>query len=336
MFIKMPEYEILIREDGLQTLKALVRKVNDVGRIFVITDRNVDGFYHEKLCQSFEHENLEFVIIEPGEKQKSLDSYHVVIKKLLASGIKRDDLILAFGGGVVGDLAGFVAATLYRGIDYVQIPTTLLAQVDSSIGSKVAIDLPEGKNLIGSFYPPKLVIVDPTFLHTLPEEEIANGIAEMIKAGLIFDKKLYQKLLTNQEVTKAEIIDALLVKRDLVLLDPFDKKERMFLNFGHTFGHAIEKAHHYEIYSHGQAISYGMLFALELGCKWGKTDPAIYHELKALLLKLKLVKEPLLEMKDYIPYVWGDKKNSHSGLRFIILTHIGHPEVVTISERDLL
>jgi len=332
----MPNYDIFIEEDGLSHLAKHIKEIYPFDELFVITDQNVFGLYNEKLIQALIGYKLSFVILPPGEKSKSLDVYHQAIQTLIEKGIKRNHLILAFGGGVIGDLAGFIASTLYRGISYIQIPTTLLAQVDSSIGGKVGIDLKEGKNLIGSFYDPKFVFIDPSFLKTLSKREYNNGLAEMIKAGLIGDKKLYTYLLEHDTVTETEITEAIQVKRNVVLIDPYDKKERMYLNFGHTFGHAIEKKHQYETYLHGEAISYGMLIALQIGIQIGETKEELYHEVKKLLLDRGLVKEPLLEMDEYRDEIIHDKKNLADGLHFIIVTKPGDVKTHKLKELDIL
>jgi 3-dehydroquinate synthase len=332
----MPNYDIFIEEDGLSHLAKHIKEVYPFDDLFVITDQNVFDLYNEKLIQALIGYKLSFVILPPGEKSKSLEVYHQAIQTLIEKGIKRNHLILAFGGGVIGDLAGFIASTLYRGISYIQIPTTLLAQVDSSIGGKVGIDLKEGKNLIGSFYDPKFVFIDPSFLKTLSKREYNNGLAEMIKAGLIGDKKLYAYLLEHDQVTVNEITEAIQVKRNVVLIDPYDKKERMYLNFGHTFGHAIEKKHHYETYLHGEAISYGMLISLQIGIQIGETKEELYQEVKKLLLDRKLVKEPLLEMEDYLDEIIHDKKNLADGLHFIIVTKPGDVKTHKLKELDIL
>jgi len=335
-FLKMPNYDIFIEEDGLSHLAKHIKEVYPYDDLFVITDQNVFDLYNEKLIQALIGYKLSFVILPPGEKSKSLEVYHQAIQTLIEKGIKRNHLILAFGGGVIGDLAGFIASTLYRGISYIQIPTTLLAQVDSSIGGKVGIDLKEGKNLIGSFYDPKFVFIDPSFLKTLSKREYNNGLAEMIKAGLIGDKKLYAYLLEHDTVTETEITEAIQVKRNVVLIDPYDKKERMYLNFGHTFGHAIEKKHKYETYLHGEAISYGMLIALQIGIQIGETKEELYQEVKKLLLDRGLVKEPLLEMDEYRDEIIHDKKNLADGLHFIIVTKPGDVKTHKLKELDIL
>ncbi len=334
--ISMADYEIYLESNIIYHLPEYLRKIYHRRGLFVVTDRHVYDLYHLKLAHILSEYQVQFVVIEPGEKSKSFEVYRNVIDTLIEKGIKRTDLILSFGGGVVGDLAGFVAATLYRGIPYVQIPTTLLAQVDSSIGGKVGIDLPSGKNLVGAFYPPKLVIIDPELLHTLSEREYRNGLAEMIKAGLIGDKKLYQYLLVQEKVREQDIASAIHVKREVVLSDPYDHGERMKLNFGHTFGHAIEKKHHYETYLHGEAISYGMLIALEIGVLMNETKPELYDEVKTLLLDRKLIHEPLLLKEDYKDHIMHDKKMTDEGLKFILVTKPGEAKIVNLKPEDLL
>jgi len=330
----MPEYDIFIEEKGLEKLPKLIKEFYSFHDIYIVTDENVYELYKEKVERILVDFKVFFVVVKPGEKSKSLDTYHQVIKELLQRSMRRNHCLIALGGGVVGDLAGFVASTIFRGVPFIQIPTTLLAQVDSSVGGKVGIDLEEGKNLIGSFYDPKFVLIDPEFLRTLPDREYANGLAEMIKAGLIGDKKLYHHLLTHDQVTEEEITMAIQVKRALVLVDPYDKKERMFLNFGHTFGHAIEKKNKYENYKHGEAISYGMLMALELGVMHHETKQELYDEVKTLLLQRGLVKEPLLKIKDYKDEIINDKKFLANGLHFIIVDRVGDAKIVQFKESD--
>jgi 3-dehydroquinate synthase len=334
--IKMPEYDILIQENGLADLGKHIKSIYSYEELFVVTDQKVYDLYHATMVEALKQFHVFYVVISEGETSKSLETYHQVIDTLIERGIKRNHLILALGGGVVGDLTGFVASTLYRGIPYMHIPTTLLAMVDSSIGGKVGIDLKQGKNLLGSFYQPKLVYIDTMFLKTLPQREYANGLAEMIKAGLIGDKKLYQYVLEHEQVTMKEIEQSIHVKRDVVLIDPMDYKERMILNFGHTFGHAIEKRHQYETYKHGEAISYGMLIALQLGINLGKTEQSLYDEVKALLIKRGLVKEPLLDMEDYKSDIIHDKKFLADGLNFIIVHKPGYPEIIKLKALDIL
>ena len=333
-FIKMADYDITLSAGVIDQLGHMIKAMYKDVHLFVVTDQNIYNLYHDKLNHVLNDFLVQYVIVEPGEKSKSLKTYQSVIETLIEKGIKRSHLLIGFGGGVVGDLTGFVAATLYRGIPYIHVPTSLLAMVDSSIGGKVGIALPQGKNLIGAFNNPKMVVIDPDFVTTLPRRDYRNGLAEMIKAGLMGDKKLYHTLCNQEEVSEIEIAQAIHVKRELVLCDPFDQKERMLLNFGHTFGHAIEKKHHYETYLHGEAVSYGMLIALEVGIQLGETKQELYDEVKDLLLKRELVKEPLLNMMDYKDDIIHDKKFLSDGLHFIVVTKPGDAKIVTLKMED--
>ncbi|MBN2300293.1 MAG: 3-dehydroquinate synthase [Acholeplasmataceae bacterium] len=332
----MPDYDIYIESNELLNLQKYVKELYHEKKIYVVTDENVNQLYHQKLIHALPFFEVIFVVIKPGEHSKSIETYQKVISELIQKQMKRNHLLIALGGGVVGDLTGFVASTLYRGVKFIQIPTTLLAQVDSSIGGKVGIDLEQGKNLLGSFYRPLLVYIDPAFLETLSKREYANGLAEMIKAGLIGDKKLYHHLKSNEKVGVDEIVMAIQVKRALVLIDPYDHKERMYLNFGHTFGHAIEKKHHYDTYKHGEAISYGMLMALEIGMKRHETHFELYQEVKSLLLERGLVKEPLLKIFDYKDEIVHDKKYLSEGLHFVIVPKVGEVKSIILEDSDLL
>lgn len=330
MRISMQDYDIMIGKQSINNLENSIKAIYDATDIFIVTDDHVFDLYHEKMTSILKSYHLHFVSIKPGEKSKSYKVYLDTIEKLIEKGIKRNHLLIALGGGVVGDLTGFIAATLYRGIPFIQIPTTLLAQVDSSIGGKVGIDLKEGKNLIGSFYTPKFVIIDPDFLETLNDREYRQGIAEMIKAGLIRDKNLFDYFKENIRVSEKEILMALQVKREIVLKDPFEKNERMLLNFGHTYGHAIEKKFKYETYKHGEAISYGMLIALEEGINQKITPAYLYDEVKEVLIKQQLVQEPFFKKEDLELYILTDKKNTSKDFHFICLKDIGNSVITKL------
>ena len=323
MKIKMPDYDIIINHHEMLHIAEHINSFYTYKEVFILTDEYVYANYKDKLSDWFETFDYKIVVVPQGEKSKSYDVYLDAINKLIEKGIKRNHLLVALGGGVIGDLAGFIASTLYRGIPFMQIPTTLLAMVDSSIGGKVGIDLDLGKNLIGSFYQPKKVIIDPEFLNTLSTLEYNNGMAEMIKSGLIGDKELYEYFKHHQKVTIDEIIKTIKVKQKVVLIDPYDKKERMFLNFGHSYGHAIEKKTNYEVYKHGQAISYGMLIALEKGIELGITPNYLYDEVKEMLLRIGLVENPLLKASSYEDELKYDKKNMADGYHFIFIEEVG-------------
>ncbi len=327
MNINVDSYDILIENDGLNKLPEIISEVYPYDKVFIVTDQTVYDLYHEKLEEILKDFQAIYVKVEPGEHSKSIQTYEKVVKELIAKGIKRNHLMIAFGGGVVGDLAGFIAGTLYRGLPFIQIPTTLLAMVDSSIGGKTGIDIKEGKNLLGVFKNPLKVVIDSTLLQTLPKNEYKNGLAEVLKAGLIGNPSLFEYLKENDVLTQKEIIDAIEVKRKIVLEDPFEKGNRMLLNFGHTFGHAIERFYDYAI-KHGVAISYGMLIALEEGEKKGITKEGLFDEVKKVLLRLELIKEPLLKKELFIPLISTDKKQLADGLRFVMIKEVGVPEIV--------
>lgn len=332
----MTTYDILIKDKAIEEIGRLLGQSYHNHDLFVITDDNVKALYRELMTTVFCSYRLHVVSVKPGESAKSVATYLDVIDRLLDEGIRRDHLIIGFGGGVVTDLAGFVAATLYRGLRYAAVPTSLLAQVDASIGSKTGIDLPRGKNLLGAFKDPEWVVIDPMFLKTLPEPVRIDGISEMVKAALIGDPVLYQMLSSNPEMTTEMIIRAVEVKRTIVTKDPYEQNERMLLNFGHTFGHAIEKKYQYETYSHGVAVAYGMMIALELGVKWGITPRNIHDDVLVLLERIGLVKRPLIKVADVIDHIGSDKKHLSDGLRFIVLEDIGKAVIRTIGKDDLL
>ncbi|CCV64794.1 3-dehydroquinate synthase [Alteracholeplasma palmae J233] len=333
--ISLPTYDIEIEQGLLNQLNEKIKTIYKYNKLFIITDETVHELYQEKVNQILKEFEVYWIKIKPGEKSKSILVYEETINHLIDLGIKRNHLIIALGGGVVGDLAGFIASSIYRGLPYIQVPTTLLAQVDSSVGGKTGIDTSRGKNLIGAFYNPKYVLIDPNVLETLEPLEYANGIAEMIKCGLIGNKELYLHLKNKKPITKKEIAQAINVKVNVVKIDPFDQKERMYLNFGHTFGHAIEKRHHYEKYKHGQAISYGMLIALELGIQLGITPNYLYDEVKEMFLYYKLINEPLLDKKDYLDLIALDKKNIADKLHFIFIEDIEKPIIKPVRSTDI-
>ena len=327
----LKNYDVYLTENALTNLNPILSEHYKGNVLHVITDETVYKTHGDTSKNVLKNYTVTFTVVPPGEKSKSLSTYHTVIKNLIKNDIKRDHLIIAFGGGVIGDLAGFVAATLYRGIPFIQVPTTLLACVDSSVGSKVAIDLEEGKNLVGAFYDPLFVFIDLQFLKTLPKREWNNGLAEILKAGLIQDAALYQKLIQGNKVDIDIILNAIEIKLNLVEKDPYDLNERMLLNFGH----AIEKVHGYDDYKHGEAISYGMLIALKIGEKLNVTPPSIYPQLKTFLLNQGIINEPLLRAEKYLPHLKNDKKARSNDIQFILLETMGKAVIVTLKVGDL-
>ena len=325
-------YDIVIEDDLLFHLSFYIEKIYHNDKIFIVTDDNVSKYYLETVKKALAPRyNLEWVIFSSGETSKNFETYLKIIDELLAKNIRRNHLLLGLGGGVVGDITGFVAATLYRGLPYVNVPTSLLSQMDSSIGGKTGIDYAGRKNIIGAFKQPKLVLIDPKTLNTLPQKEFNNGMGELIKHALIGDIGLFTTLLTRPFINEDIIYESLLVKKKVVELDPYDQKERMLLNFGHTFGHVIELK---ENIKHGEAVGLGMLMAIKLGIDLGITK-ADCLPLLSKLLELYDLPFELYNYKDYLEAVAQDKKNLAGVLNFILIEDIAKPIMYPIEEKKL-
>ena len=312
--------------------------IKNTSQTVVITDQTVYDLHYKKLNEYLPI-NTPVFSITPGEKSKSMPTYYDIQTFLIEHQVDRRGLVLAFGGGVVGDLAGFVAATYMRGIDYIQIPTTLLAH-DSAIGGKVAIHHALGKNLIGAFYPPKAVIYHLEFLNTLSKKEWRSGLGEMIKHGFIANEALltdlmdYQSLdlLTHPSFSQL-LIQSLKVKQIIVEADEFEKGQRAFLNFGHTFGHAIEFAH--PSLSHGEAVAIGIAFALFVSQQ--KLDLKI--NLINYLVMLEMLHYPILlddsKIEEYLTYMDHDKKNDRQLIGFVLLKNIESPCLESLTRKEV-
>lgn len=312
-------YDIIIEDNLISNVDKYICNKD----LFLITDERVMALYKEKILSI----TTNIVVSKGFEEAKSLKEYERITKELLTLGIERTSTLVAFGGGVIGDLTGFIASTLFRGIDFIQIPTTLLSQVDSSIGGKVGINFDEYKNILGSFYQPSLVLIDPFFLKTLPEREYSCGMAEVIKYCLIKDRKIC--FLPIKEMIYA----CLMIKKEFVEKDEFDHNERRILNFGHTFGHAIEKHSNYS-YNHGEAVGLGMLAAIKLGIKLGITPNDAYIYALELLKKFKLPIDEIA-INDYIE-IKKDKKRAFHMLNMVLLEDIEKPLIVEVNEDEIL
>ncbi len=320
-------YDITIEQHDFSPL---YERLKSYQKIFVVTDHHVYDL-HQDVFQALKDRFDTYIhVIQPGETSKSLQVYETICHAFLSHSIKRDDVILAIGGGVVGDLTGFVAATLLRGIAFIQVPTTLLSMVDSSVGSKVGINTIHGKNLIGQFYDPTFVFIQLDFLSTLSKRELHNGYAEIIKAGLIGDPSLFHTLKDIHHNIKEVISKALQVKINIVKKDPFEQHERMFLNFGHTLGHAIEKEMGYQSIKHGEAISHGMVYAIEKGIECHITPKALKQELIEVFNLYGLLDMNIQKVESYEIAMQLDKKQRKDGLKFVLLQDIGQPIIHTL------
>ncbi len=339
------EYEILIEKGLLDRVGARCRvTLLRATRVALVTDSNVGPLYAQRVKESLEKSRFQvkLITIPAGEKSKCPEMLAFLWEEMLAFGLTRTDSVVALGGGVVGDLAGFAAATLLRGVDYVQIPTTLLAQVDSSVGGKVAVDLKAGKNLAGAFWQPRSVLMDPEVLNTLPDRVFSDGMAEVIKYGCILDGDFFDML--EQCPSRAQVMEVIeqvlhiccALKAEVVLQDEHDLGRRMLLNFGHTLGHAYEKAYHYETYTHGEAVAAGMCAAAQLGVQMGITPADVPGRIAALVERFRLPTEIPCSREDYAGAVGLDKKGQGNQISVILLRALGEAEAVRLNKAELL
>lgn len=284
-------YEIMIQPGILGRAPEILGKFCSNRSCLVVTDSNVEALYSGRLKSL----NCARFVFPAGEKHKNIDTVTAVCRQAVSSGLDRKSLFLALGGGVCGDMAGFAAAVYMRGIDFIQVPTTLLAMVDSSVGGKTGVDLPEGKNLIGAFWQPRLVLIDPETLKTLPEAEVRNGLAEVVKYGMIWDWGFFRRLEENvpalhsldMEFYTRIIKRCCEIKAEVVSRDERESGLRAILNYGHTFGHAIELLSDFGL-AHGAAVAMGMAAAAELGVLSGRIPAAYAGRQKALLANIGL------------------------------------------------
>ena len=325
-------YDILIERGLLGRAGEYCRKaLPRADKLFVVTDSTVGPLYLKRLIPPLEAAGLETAICEipAGEASKCAGELARLWECMMDFGLTRTDAVVALGGGVVGDLAGFAAATILRGVDFVQIPTTLLSQVDSSVGGKVAIDLDHGKNLAGAFWQPRLVLMGPDTLDTLPDATFADGMAEVIKYGCIFDRTFFDFLAQRPDRARLmEEIEHILytccdLKRKVVEEDERDTGNRMLLNFGHTLGHAYELAGHYETWTHGQAVAAGMVRAAGLGERLGVTPAGTAETIARTLALLGLPVEIPCSLADYTAAIGLDKKGAGAEIAVILLEELG-------------
>lgn len=333
--LKEESYPVFLTREGLEDIGSVLRRLDRLERVIVITDSQVGNKYLEIVEKGFRVAGyqVDHLVIPAGEESKSLMQVSKIYDRLLELGVDRKAGLAALGGGVVGDVTGFVAATYLRGIDYIQIPTTVIAQVDSAIGGKTGVNLPQGKNLVGSFWHPRMVFCDVEVLKTLEQKELIAGLAEVIKYGIIMDEKLFAFLEENIErVLRKEAEDLLyLVRRsaqDKALVVEEDEREetgkRTLLNFGHTVGHALEASARYREYRHGEAVAIGMACAARLSARLGYCDPRTVERIVALIGRAGLPTEvPVLKEEDLTPIVRVDKKMAAGRINFVIVEEIG-------------
>lgn len=344
-------YDILIKKGLLADVGKHIKERFSPDKIFVVTDDNVNNLYGDQVVTALEKEGytVKLISLSPGEQTKCMESLSYLYSEALSFSITRSDMVVALGGGVIGDLAGFMAATLLRGIPFVQIPTTLLAQVDSSVGGKVAIDVSEGKNLVGAFYQPKLVLIDTDVLCTLSDTVFSDGLAEVIKYGFIADRELFELLNSckkREDVYKnieSIVYTCCDIKRRIVEQDEHDTGIRMILNFGHTLGHVAEKEYNYQTYTHGQAVAFGMHLITRIGEKIGLTPSGVSDSVTSILKKFNLPCS--ISLSDKIgETISHDKKSLGDDINIVLLSGVGQAfthkmpvaEFVSLAEAELV
>ena len=338
-------YEIQIERGALDRAGELCAKALPKARkLAVVTDSNVEPLYLDRTADSLKKAGFQVqsFSIPAGEASKNAGQLVRLWEQMMAFGMTRTDGVVALGGGVVGDLAGFVAATLLRGVDFVQIPTTLLAQVDSSVGGKVAIDLQAGKNLAGAFWQPSLVIIDPECLNTLPDRTFSDGMAEVIKYGCILDEDLFERLdrcggrAGVMEHIEEVVYTCCDLKRRVVVEDERDTGARQLLNFGHTIGHAFELAGHYETWTHGQGVAAGMNWVAQLGVGLGVTPPEAVERIQEILKKYDLPLDIPCPWDTMTRAVGLDKKRTGDSIHLILLEKLGRAVRRKMTRDELL
>ncbi len=328
-------YEILIDKGILDRTGEFIRTVKNSGKAAIITDDNVDKYYGERVMKSLESAGFSSkkYVFPHGEASKNHTTLLGIYDFLAENGYTRSDFIVALGGGVVGDTAGFAAATYMRGIDFVQIPTTGISQSDSSVGGKTAVDIGGGKNLVGAFHQPRLVICDTDTLNTLTPEFFSDGMAEIVKHGMIKSVELFDILSTKD--IKENLVDIMkrnvTIKGQVVENDEREKGERMLLNFGHTLAHALEKYYNYTGLTHGYAISIGMSTFTHIAERRGMCKPGVADKLDALLKKCGLPITDSASMDELFKISLGDKKHLANGMNIVICPDIGESRIVRMS-----
>ena len=339
-------YPILIGNGLLQDERSYPVKRGD--RVMIVTNPTVAQFYLDTVTFALKKRGCEVdhVLLPYGEKYKTLESLNLIFTALLQGNHGRDTTIIALGGGVIGDVAGFAAASYQRGVRLIQIPTTLLSQVDSSVGGKTAVNHELGKNMIGAFYQPSMVIIDTHTLGTLPKREVNAGLAEVIKYGAILDYEFFEWLeahidelvALNNESLQHCIARCCQIKADVVARDETEKGDRALLNLGHTFGHAIETHLGYGNWLHGEAVSTGMMMAAALSEQLGDISVADVSRLEKLLARANLptLSPDSMQPEDYLPHMMRDKKVLAGKLRLVLLKSLGQAYIATDTDKDLV
>ncbi len=334
--VKKP-YDIIIGNNILNIIPDKIKEFSKAKNVVIITDDNVDKLYSEKVIgfiQSAGFNTLKFVFLH-GENHKTMHTICDILEFMAENNVTRSDLIIALGGGIVGDVSGYAASSYLRGIDFIQVPTTFLAAIDSSVGGKTGVNLKSGKNLAGAFYQPRLVVCDTKTFDTLPEENFREGISEAIKYGIICDKELFNLFLKSENIDIESVIERCVsIKAEIVAIDEFDLGKRQLLNFGHTIGHAIEKVTDFKI-SHGIAVGIGMSIISKIAdeLKWSSENT--HANIIKCLEKHNIPTECDAKNKDLLSAMTKDKKRTGDTINIVIPEKIGNSILKSISVSEL-
>ena len=347
-------YSIFIRKNIINDASDIIKNhFTDAEKLVLITNNTIADLYGDKIESLCRETDLDYEIIKlkDGEEFKNLASAEYVYSRLIEKNIHRNDIIIAFGGGVIGDLGGYIASTFHRGMKFIQFPTTIIAQVDSSIGGKVVVNYKGIKNVIGSFYQPHMILIDPYVLNTLEETQIINGLGEIVKYGLVFDKRILSWLKNNTDkkdhdrLLKLVVLEGFeemiyrcaLIKTRVVEKDEFDTGYRNLLNFGHTIGHAIENVGGLKNINHGKAVGMGMIAALEISKNLGYLNESVFEEIEEIYSTLKLpFRIPLINTDKLLNALKYDKKFTGSSNRFILLKKINRPVIYNNLKKEII
>ena len=333
------KYDVCIGGGLLESLHNCIQRDLKHKTVMVVSDDSVFNIFGDKLVSALSGEGCRVLsfVFPHGEQSKNISTYSGLVNKMCISRMTRSDLIIALGGGVVGDLAGFAAATYQRGIEFIQIPTTLLAAVDSSVGGKTGVDLESGKNQIGAFYQPSQVLCDINMLKTLPEEEYKNGCAEVIKYAMIGSRELFESIRNTPVANNYEdvICKCVSMKKDFVEKDEHDLGLRMLLNFGHTVGHAVETCSHYTI-SHGKGVAIGMAVITKAAVKFGYCGERAYTELISLLKGYGLPTETSFSAEELAAVMMTDKKSSGDDITLIVPEKVGKCVAMKVHKNEMM
>ncbi|QKF81777.1 3-dehydroquinate synthase [Halarcobacter ebronensis] len=310
-------------------------------KVVVVTNPTISGFHLDYLIDKLDAKELSVVTIPDGEKYKNMSTIESILAHCFEHKLNRSSLLIAFGGGVIGDMTGFAASIYQRGIDFIQIPTTLLSQVDASVGGKTGINNKYGKNLVGAFHQPIAVYIDPYFLSTLPKREFGAGVAEIVKMAVTFNKEFFNWLeendLNSEENIKIAIKKSVETKAWVVSQDEKEKGLRAALNYGHTFGHVIENETNYNTYLHGEAVGIGMVMANELAVKVGLMSEDEAFRVKKVLEKYDIpTKYKIKDVEDFYEHFFLDKKSLDNRIKFIVPKGIGDCEITDKISKDIV